>query len=414
MLALTVYVKGRLTLVAAHCGHGRRTPWFRRISQHTCVLRDGDVNGCRSSVAAEGSALMRAGAAQRVRPRWALFAGRGAQVAVVILLVGAAPVKAELVAVRVDSNDHTGLRSNVVVSQDDGRRTRILAPGASPLIAPNGTRVAFLAWDVIGDRVANERLELHAVTGGTPTRVVVDRCVPSAWSPDSTKLACVQRSDTSGLASLRLVDATTGGSTTLGSGYYDSQVSFSSDSTRLAFVQLPSPVTYTNRGVLRVMTLATLEAITLRTAARAPVWGPTEIAFSTVRRRGSRLTFDVARISPDGGDFRRLTRFRGTAEESGLRPVAWSANGKRLLAGAVGDDWTSFLSYAIDPIRGGMRLITRRLTPSALSRDGRYVIGQTGSAATSGLYRSTVSRVRWTGGERRVLIRHATDASSDG
>jgi len=54
------------------------------------------------------------------------------------------------------------------------------------------------------------------------------------------------------------------------------------------------------------------------------------------------------------------------------------------------------------------------VSPSALSRDGRYVIGQTGDAETTGLAGSDVVRVPWAGGRRRVLLRQAVEASFNG
>jgi hypothetical protein len=103
---------------------------------------------------------------------------------------------------------------------------------------------------------------------------------------------------------------------------------------------------------------------------------------------------NVALIQPDGTGFRQI---------------------RRLLGGVVGQDaWTARESYAIDPVRGGFRLIAHRVMPSALSRDGRYVIGQTGDPECCGYKYSNVVRVPWAGGKKRVLLRHAMLASFSG
>jgi Tol biopolymer transport system component len=168
-------------------------------------------------------------------------------------------------------------------------------------------------------------------------------------------------------------------------------VVWSPDSTKLAYVQEPTSNVTGNAGTLKAIDLA------------------------TGKRHGSRLSFDVATVQPDGSGFRQLTHLHGDAAHVGVEPVAWSADGSRLLGGGLGDDFTAFMSYAIDPIHSGMRLITKGVTPSGLSADGRFVVGQTGSAATSGLYLSTVVRVPWAGGGRpRLLLRHAVNPSFNG
>src|SRR6266542_2072108 len=198
--------------------------------------------------------------------------------------------------------------------------------------------------------------------------------------------------------------------------------SVSPDDTRVAATDFDERYE-NNKCKLRLIDLATRAITTVRgSGAWAPVWGPRAIAFSTVKPRGRNYTFNVAVVQPDGSGFRQLTHFRPTTELYGPFPVAWSADGKRLLAGIAGlDAWTFRESYAIDPIRGGSRLIAHSVAPSAFSRDGRYVIGQTGDAETSGLSRSNIVRVPetsglsrsnivrvpWTGGKKSVLLRHA-------
>jgi hypothetical protein len=90
-------------------------------------------------------------------------------------------------------------------------------------------------------------------------------------------------------------------------------------------------------------------------------------------------------------------------------------DGTRLLGGVVGQDaWTGRESYAIDPLHGGLRLIAHSVMPSALSRDGRYAIGQTGDPECCGFAHSNIVRVPWTGGTKHVLLPHAMVASFNG
>jgi hypothetical protein len=309
----------------------------------------------------------------------------------------------------------TTATGKIVIAQSDGSGRRFLTRAFASGISPDGTRVAVIDFDLIDNRVQNSRIELFASAGGAPTHVIAIECGQVYWSPDSTKLACDSYRGRSGR--LVLIDAATAATTTLATGVFDSQVSFSPDSTKLAYVQTTARY-YNTSGKLKVMDLATRAVTTLRArGAASPAWGPTAIAFSTVKSRGARrFTFNAALIQPDGSGFRQLTRFRSTTELYGLLPRAWSADGKRLLGGLAGlDAWTYRESYAIDPIHGGSRLIAHALSPAAFSRDGRYVIGQTGDAETTGLAGSNIVRVPWArGGRKQILLRHAVEPSFNG
>jgi hypothetical protein len=301
--------------------------------------------------------------------------------------------------------------AKIVVANADGSGSRVLTRGRFSFVSPDGSQVAVAKYDVANNRSLNWRLELFARAVSAPTHVIPINCAIFYWSPDSTKLACVSS------RRLLVIDAATAAVTTLATGVFDGQVSFSPDSTRLAYVQATSRY-YNSNGKLKVIDLATRAITTVRArGAASPVWGPTAIAFSTVQKRGARrFTFNAALIQPDGTGFRQLTRFHPTTELYGLLPRAWSADGTRLLAGLAGlDAWVYREAYAVDPIHGGSRLIAHSVSPAALSRDGQYVIGQTGDAETTGLAGSNIVRVPWArGGRRHILLRHAVEPSFNG
>jgi hypothetical protein len=257
-----------------------------------------------------------------------------------------------------------------------------------------------------------DKLKMFATSGGSPIFTLSMACPLIEWSPDSRKLACVESGDPERLV---LIDPVSGATTTLARGFFD-RPSFSPDSSKLAYVQRPSGDSVRVAGSLKVVDLATRSVTTLRDAVTQPVWGPAAIAFSTVVSRPRYDVLNVALIQPDGSGFRRLTHLRVTLRIFGVFPVAWSADGKRLLGGVVGQDaWTWRESYAIDPVKGGSRLIAHSVAPSALSRDGRYVVGQTGDPECCGYKYSNIVCVPWTrGGKRNVLIPHAMVASFNG
>jgi hypothetical protein len=335
--------------------------------------------------------------------------GRGA--------TSATPARAESTVLLTASRFGKGAAENrpakIVVANADGSGSRVLTTAWFSFVSPDGSLVAVVDSDV--NWYTNPRLELYASAGGAPQRVVKAGCVHLYWSPDSTKLACVEINATSKPSRLLLIDAASGARTTLATGFFDTQISFSPDSTRLAYVQLPASGYLSSRSKLKVMDLTT-HTITIAqsSAASSPVWGPDAIAFATLKPRGRNYTFDVAVVQPDGSGFRRLTNFRPDAELFGPAPVAWSADGKRLLAGMRGlDAWTYNESYAVDAVRGSVRLLAHGVSPSALSRDGRYLIGQTWAEGTQRAT-SNVVRVPWGGGPKRILLRQAVEPSFSG
>jgi len=304
--------------------------------------------------------------------------------------------------------------AKIVVARPDGSGSRVLTTGWIPSVSPDGLRVAVIDSDV--NWYTSQRLELYATSGGAPRRVLPLGCFHVYWSPDSAKLACAEYFGPNKPQRLRLVDAESGKTATLATGFFDDQLSFSPDSASLAYVQMPKRVTA--KGSLKVIDLATRAVRTLRGGtAASPAWGPDAIALGVLKPRGfgANTTANVALIHPDGTGYRQITDFRPDAELFGPVPVAWSADGKRLLAGMTGGyAWVARESYAVDPVRGGARLIAHQVSPSVLTRDGRYLIGQTGDEATSGLDGSNVVRVPWAGGKQRILLRQAVEPSLGG
>jgi len=302
-----------------------------------------------------------------------------------------------------------------VVANANGSGSRVLTTGWWSFVSPDGSRVAVLDGDV---NYTNPRLELYASSGGAPTGSLDISCGQVTWSSDSTRLACVDYGDDPVKPSrLLLIDAASAKPMTLATGFFDSQLSFSPDLTRLAFVQRTTGRRYYDgRARLKVVDLATRRATTIRTGgAASPAWGPDAIAFNVLKPLGLNYIHNVAIVQPDGSGYRQVTTFRPTAELFGPTPAAWSADGKRLLAGMAGRDaWVGRESYAVDPVRGNVRLIAHSVAPDALSRDGRYVIGHTGDAATTGLAGSNVVRVPWGGGAKRILLRQAVAPSFNG
>lgn len=307
----------------------------------------------------------------------------------------------------------TATGGKIVIARGDGGGRRVLGSGDDSFVSPDGSRVAVVDYDFSGpieQAAKNSRLELFTSAGGPPRHVIRSTCRHIYWSPNSERLACaeVDFTDINQPGRLLLIDAASAASTTLARGYFDPQVSFSPDSTRLAYVRLARPFAL-QTGRLNLIDLGSRAITTIRTGATAPVWGTRAIAFGTVKP-----SLNVAVVQPDGSGFRRLTDFHPASFlQGGLVPIAWSADGTRLLGGQGGQD--TWRAYAIDPIRGGARRIEPSVTPSALSRDGRFVIGDSTGGEDFGPDRADVVRVPWApGGKARVLLRNAIAPSFSG
>jgi hypothetical protein len=301
----------------------------------------------------------------------------------------------------------------IVIARGDGSGRRVLGDGWASFVSPDGARVAVTDFDQTSVGPTNQTLKLFATSGGPPAHVLAIDCLGVYWSPDSKKLACVDHGVPTGdPRPLLVIDAASGSVTTVATGYIDSRVSFSPNSARLAYAQSNRDASKSG-GALKAVNLARHTTATLRQGAAAPVWGPRAIAFSTVKPGGPYgVTLNVAVVKPDGTGFRRLTRFRPRFLQSGLSPIAWSSNGRRLLAALGGQD--TWQAYAVDPKRGGARAIRAFVTPAALSRDGRFVIGGDNTEASDDPGRSNVVRVPWAGGKARVLLHHAGSPSFNG
>jgi hypothetical protein len=283
-------------------------------------------------------------------------------------------------------------------ARDDGTRPHRIGAGTLPVISPNGRWVAWI--DMTHQAVRLRRVK------GTFVRTVVRS--PDAgtltFSPDSRWLGLVRggRLDAYDIAARRR--------STLARGTING-FSFSPDSTAIVYGTSGSSTAFDAPSDLYVATLAggARTRVTRDHRSLYPLWGPAgDIVFDRqTRRAGDAPIYNLYAIHPDGSAFRRITALKIPPLLDGLVPLDFSADGHRLLAEFVGQDTS--VGFTVNPATGRTRSLARNVetgfVASALTTDGRTVLGMTGGADPAN--RHDVVTMPYNGGKSKVLVRRA-------
>jgi Tol biopolymer transport system component len=273
-------------------------------------------------------------------------------------------------------------------ARPDGTHRVRLVRGRNPQLAPNGRFVASAR--------SPRELYVMPISGGKPRllrRLVGARAFISGfvWSPRSRDIVTVERS-------LVLVDVETGRARTFGRAGGDP--SFSPDGSRIVFDRVDQ-----TSGDLEVFDTRTGRARRLTSDHRSflPVWGPRGIAFN---RGGFVRGGDVWLLDPRTGRSHRLTHTR-----AGIYPVAWSADGRRLLAANPATH--NGRLWAIDVRSGRARVLTGwvgDLFPQGLSRNGKTILAAIGCGGFLSPF-GVVETLPFTGGRAHVIVKGPCRAS---
>jgi hypothetical protein len=312
-----------------------------------------------------------------------------------------------------------GGKGSVWIAADDGSGARKLASNAGlPRISPDGQTVAYVA-NIIS---RHPRIVTVPAAGGTP-RTVVDRWGFGAvtWSADSHWLLAIaghgRRADR-----LKLVDATTGGSRTVARGFF-SGASFSPDGTQIVYGRASSQRSFPKTNLF-VTTVAQGDTRQLTTDGHslAPLWGPTQIAYSRYKRPTGKHRnedgpkYNLFLIDPVAGTSRQLTHDKVPYLLTGLTPEVWSGDGTKLLAAFNGQD--TFYGVKVDPQTGdetklrtikmgsGSTSFRLPLVPADLSGDGQTILAYSGYADS---FEGDIYTLPYAGGKPTRIVRHAID-----
>jgi WD40-like Beta Propeller Repeat len=304
-----------------------------------------------------------------------------------------------------------GRGEEVWLGRADGTGKRRLVEGRDPAVSPDGRWVAYNGG-CDRDNVCRT-LELVPTRGG-PATLVSRRAGAHEWSPASDRVVFLAD------ARLESYDLKTRRRRQLVSASGDWGFSVSPDGEEVVYaLARPAGDAYfaESRVDLYVVGVAggTPRRITRDGLSGYPAWGPDGIAFSRLLPYRGWGRHELWRIGADGSGRRTITgRLPARLLVSGvvgLSPVAWSADGKRLLAGLLSEFGAK--PYAVDPKRGTIRELGDfgwAAEPEAISRDGRFVL----ASELGGVERLADARVEivpWGGGPGRVVARRAGVAS---
>ena len=305
--------------------------------------------------------------------------------------------------------------SEVWVARVDGRGRRRLAEGRAPAISPDGRWVVFHGGRGSGFEGGFYRdLMLVAASGGHP-RLLVRAAEEPVWSPDGERVAAAQRL-TERTRALLSIDVESGKSVTLARGALYGW-SFSPTTDEIAYARAePAPWGALQEKVDVYVADADggrERRVTRDGDSAYPVWGPREIAFARLVPYRGWGAHEIWRVRADGGGRRLVTktprRLLGQGI-TGLVPVAWSANGRVLLAALTNEFGGP--PYAVDlktRAVGEIGDYGYHAASEAISRDGRFVlVSDSGVNVTR---HTRVEIVPYRRGRVVVVARHAGEAS---
>jgi Tol biopolymer transport system component len=311
----------------------------------------------------------------------------------------------------------TASGSRLMIANDRAAgATRLGATGTSPLISPDGTRVAYLSGTM-----ARPQLRIRTIASGAEVVVVATPGTSVGqgieWAPDSAHLTMPTESATAqGYitgAGLDIVDAATGAVTVVLAPQGQDLCGFSWAPTgdRLVYASQRYGSQFGDCAIRIIGLNGTI--IAALGAGANPLWGPAKIAFqryTSVRWHGMRLRHaQLWTIDPTGsGAPSQLTRYRSVGMIYGPFATLWSPDGTTLFGGIGGEDVSmpgrfNATTGRYTRLRDGRGNALDDATPIAVSADGATLLLDTGVIGGNSVYRTMPAG----NGALRVFLRGA-------
>jgi hypothetical protein len=301
-------------------------------------------------------------------------------------------------------------KQQVVVAKLDGSSPRTLGPATSALLSPDGSMVAAIYT------TSSSTLSVYPSAGGSDR--VLARNQPFmqllAWSPDSKLLLVAV--GTAPRGQLMVFNAATRKTTTIATGVFKG-ASFAPGQSDDVVYALASDSNGSDFNLFVTMPNGTAtRQLTHDNHSQFPVWGHSGIVFSrlTPAAKGS-PTLQLWFIKPNGSGLAELTNMTVPAKSTGLTPIAFSADGKHLLANLVGPNLNWHEAYLLD--LGNSKSAPRDLTGQnngtttgdAISTNGKLILATKGSS--SNLASLSIDEFKWSGGKPTVIAKNGAYAS---
>ena len=304
-------------------------------------------------------------------------------------------------------------RYEIWISRIDGSAKRRLAAGRSPRISPDGRWVVYHG----GCNSLGECHKLYLISSaGGRSRVLAPSGSDPQWSPDSRRVVFANGR---GLIRVEVATGRAADIVRVNVLRWGLSWRFSPAGDEIAYsVSRPGRCFGSNFDIYVVsVSGGTQRRLTTDGCSAFPVWGAGGIAFARLIYYRGWGRHEIWRINPDGTGRRTVTgrlpaRLLGQGI-TGLVPVAWSFDGRRLLAGLQSE--FGAVPFAVEPRSGTVRLIGTfdyDASPEGISRDGRTVLVSYGGFASDDDTRLEI--VPYSGGRGRVIARRAGEASWNG
>ncbi len=305
----------------------------------------------------------------------------------------------------------------------DGTQNTRVGLGFTPVISPSGQQVAASLFGA-GPSESGPALVVYS-TAGAPAQTYFnlkgETTQPLAWSRDGRYVAVdvqsISLKSPAKLSGLAIVDVTTGVAKTIAHGQIYGASFAPNGSDELVYGRSATQSLTARVNVYRANADGSgTVALTRDGRSLFPLWGSSGVAYDRERlRRNDAPVYEIWLRAPSGAT-RRLTNIRVHTLVSGLTPIAFSADGSRLLAQFVGQDTSEAWTVLVASGRA------RRLKPHSLrfplqaagiSADGSTLLVNEGGVdgpASEG----RVATLPFAGGRSTVLVAHGAQASWNG
>jgi hypothetical protein len=307
----------------------------------------------------------------------------------------------------------------------DGSQNTRIGPGFTPLISPSAGQIAAsLFGATTTSSETGPALAIYS-TSGAPLQsyfnLAGETVQPLAWSRDGRYVAVDVQStklkNAAKLSGLGIVDVTTGTAKMIAHGQIFGASFSPNGSDEVVYGRSASQSLTARVNVYRSKADgSSTVALTRDGRSLFPLWGPKAIAYDRERLRREDAPVYQLWLRRPSGTTRRLTNVRVRSLVSGLIPIAFSADGAKLLAQFVGQDTSE--AWTVSVASGRARRLTPRgarlpLQAAGMTSDGGTVLVNEGGVdgpASEG----RVATLPFAGGRSTVLVAHGSQASWNG